>query len=193
VGSALITSDISKMKAVSYDIAEKLKIEDGCCWEGVMDTDTDIPVPGVGGRPPMLIPRSQILAIVRPRMEEIFMMVKEKLDKVYYARSLGAGVVLTGGGALLAGAAELAASIFKAPVRIGLPLPVTGLAGEYRSPIFSTAIGLLLLGFEREQQAYLPASSDADVHIPRPAREKKVLSRPSVITRFFEWLGNDFV
>ncbi|MDR0375564.1 MAG: cell division protein FtsA [Treponema sp.] len=194
VGSALITSDISKMKAVSYDIAEKLKIEDGCCWEGVMDTDTDIPVPGVGGRPPMLIPRSQILAIVRPRMEEIFMMVKEKLDKISYARSLGAGVVLTGGGALLAGAAELAAHIFKAPVRIGLPLPVAGLAGEYRSPVFSTAVGLLLLGFEREQEAYTPASADADAHIPRPAREKKKASfKPSIITRFFEWLGNDFV
>ncbi|MDR0557397.1 MAG: cell division protein FtsA [Treponema sp.] len=196
VGSALITSDISKMKSVSYDIAEKLKIEDGCCWEGVMDTDTDIPVPGVGGRPPMLIPRSQILAIIRPRMEEIFMMVKEKLDKVYYTRSLGAGVVLTGGGALLAGAAELAASIFKAPVRIGLPLPVAGLAGEYRSPVFSTAIGLLLLGFEREQQAYIPSSSESDIHLPRPAREKrerKPSSEPSIIAKFFEWLGNDFV
>ncbi|MDR1219634.1 MAG: cell division protein FtsA [Treponema sp.] len=193
VGSTLITSDISKMKSVSYDIAEKLKIEDGCCWEGVMDTDTDIPVPGVGGRPPMLIPRSQILAIIRPRMEEIFMMVKEKLDKIYYTRSLGAGVVLTGGGALLAGAAELAASIFKAPVRIGLPLPVMGLAGEYRSPIFSTALGLLLLGFEREQQSYIPVSPESDAHVPRPAREKKAPSKPSIIARFFEWLGNDFV
>ncbi|MDR2783828.1 MAG: cell division protein FtsA [Treponema sp.] len=193
VGSTLITSDISKMKAVSYDIAEKLKIEDGCCWEGVMDTDADIPVSGIGGRPPMLIPRSQILAIIRPRMEEIFMMVKEKLDKIYYTRSLGAGVVLTGGGALLAGAAELAAHIFKTPVRIGLPLPVTGLAGEYRSPIFSTAVGLLLLGFEREQQAYIPASSEADVHVTRPAREKKFPSKPSFITQFFEWLGKDFV
>ncbi|MDR2447371.1 MAG: cell division protein FtsA [Treponema sp.] len=192
VGSTLITSDISKVKAVSYEIAEKLKIEDGCCWEGVMDTDTDIPVPGVGGRPPMLIPRSQILAIIRPRMEEIFMMVKEKLDKIYY-KSLGAGVVLTGGGALLAGSAELAAHIFKAPVRIGLPLPVAGLASEYRSPIFSTAVGLLLLGFEREQQVYIPASSESDVHAPRPAREKKPSSEPSIIHKFFEWLGNDFV
>jgi cell division protein FtsA len=196
VGSTLITSDISKMKAISYDMAEKLKIEDGCCWEGVMDTDTDIPVPGVGGRPPMLIPRSQILAIVHPRMEEIFMMVKEKLDKVYFNRPLGAGIVLTGGGAFLAGSAELAAYIFKVPVRIGIPLPVAGLAGEYRSPVFSTAIGLLLLGFERERQVYMSASSESDIRPPRPARlarEKKVSSEPSIITKFFEWLGNDFV
>ncbi len=200
VGSTLITSDISKVKAIPYDMAEKLKIEDGCCWEGVMDTDTTIPVAGVGGRPPMVISRSEILAIIRPRVEEIFFMVKEKLDKIP-SRPLGAGIVLTGGGSLLAGVAELASHVFRAPVRIGVPLPISGVTGgDYRSPVFATAMGLVLMGFQREQEVSVPITPEPDQRPLRPhraAKDRKSSSESSSLSKrisdFFEWLGNDFV
>jgi cell division protein FtsA len=83
-------------------------------------------------------------------MEEIYRMVKDKLDKLALARPLGAGIVLTGGGAILPGAAELAFDIFKMPVRVGNPLPLPGLAEEHCSPIYATAIGLALEGNDRE-------------------------------------------
>ena len=151
-GGNQVTSDISIIKNISFETAEKIKLDSGCCWEPFLEEDDDIIVPGVGGRAPQAIPKSQILAIIRPRMEETFKLVKEKLEKLIFSRPLGAGVVLTGGGAQLLGAADLAAQVFNLPVRVGFPLPVGGLVEEYRSPAFATAVGLVLEGFERERR-----------------------------------------
>lgn len=148
-GGSQVSGDISIMKNISFETAEKIKIDAGSCWEGASGGD-DIIVPGVGGRPPLSIPRYQIEEIIRPRMEEIFSLVKEKLEKLSLNRPLGGGVVLTGGGSQLLGAAELAAHIFGLPVRMGSPLSVGGLVDEYRSPVYSTAVGLVLEGFDRE-------------------------------------------
>ena len=151
-GGTQVTSDISIIKNISFDIAEKIKLEAGCCWEPFLEDDDEIIVPGVGGRAPQAIPRSQILAIIRPRMEETFKLVKEKLDKLIFSRPLGGGVVLTGGGAQLLGAADLAAEVFGLPVRVGIPLSVGGLVEDYRSPAFATAVGLTLEGYNRGQK-----------------------------------------
>ena len=86
-------------------------------------------------------------------MEETFKLVKEKIDKLSLSRPLGGGVVLTGGGAQLLGAADLASHVFRLPVRVGNPLPVGGLVEDYRSPAFATAVGLVLEGFDREQKS----------------------------------------
>jgi cell division protein FtsA len=148
-GTELVTRDISIIKSISFENAEKIKIAAGCCWESLLEGE-DVIIPGIGGRPTIPIPREHILEIIRPRMEEIYRMVKEKLDKLALTRPLGAGIVLTGGGAILPGAAELASYIFKMPVRVGNPLPLPGLAEEYYSPIYATAIGLALEGNDRE-------------------------------------------
>jgi len=152
-GGAQVTGDISIIKGISFETAEKIKLDSGCCWQPFLEDNDDIIVPGVGGRAPMAIPRSQILSIIHPRMEETFKLVKEKLDKLSFSRPLGGGVVLTGGGAQLLGAAELATQVFKLPVRVGNPLPVGGLVEDYRSPAYATAVGLVLEGFDREQRS----------------------------------------
>ena len=132
--------------------AEKIKIDAGCCWDTLLDDDDSVIVPGVGGRPPVSIPRSQILAIIKPRMEEIFKLVKQHLDTLNLMRPLGGGVVMTGGTAQLAGVVELANQILKLPARLGNPIPTQNLGGlveEYRTPAFATAIGLALEGERR--------------------------------------------
>jgi len=151
-GGIQVTSDISIIKNISIENAEKIKIDSGCCWDALLDDDDVVIVPGVGGRPPMSIPRSQILTIIRPRMEEIFKMIKQHLDTLNIPRPLGGGVVLTGGGAQLVGAVELANHIMKLPVRLGCPIPIRELGGlveEYRTPAFATVIGLALEGDRR--------------------------------------------
>jgi len=152
-GGSQVTSDISIIKNISFETAERIKLDSGCCWEPFLEEDDEIIVPGVGGRPPQAIPKSQILAIIRPRMEETFKLVKEKLDKLSFSRPLGGGVVLTGGGAQLLGATELASQVFNLPVRVGVPLPVGGLVEDYRSPAFATAVGLVLEGYDRTLKA----------------------------------------
>jgi len=160
-GGTQVTSDISIIKNISFETAEKIKLDAGCCWEPFLEEDDDIIVPGVGGRAPQAIPRSQILAIIRPRMEETFKLVKEKLDKLSFSRPLGGGVVLTGGGAQLLGAADLAAQVFNLPVRVGVPLHIGGLVEDYCSPAFATAVGLALEGLDREQKEGGGSGSDA--------------------------------
>jgi len=151
-GGTQVTSDISIIKKISIDNAEKIKIEAGCCWDELLEADESVIVPGVGGRAPMSIPRSQILSIIKPRMEEIFRMVKQHLDTLNLPPLLGGGVVLTGGGAQLSGVVELAGDILKLPARIGSPIPSDGLAGlaeEYRTPSYACVIGLALEGERR--------------------------------------------
>jgi len=151
-GGTQVTSDISIIKNISHDNAEKIKIDAGCCWDELLESDENVIVPGVGGRPPLSIPRSQILTIIKPRMEEIFKMVKQHLDTLNLPRPLGGGVVLTGGGAQLAGVVELASDILRLPARIGSPIPSEGLAGlveEYRTPSYASVIGLALEGDRR--------------------------------------------
>jgi cell division protein FtsA len=180
VGGSQVTSDISIMKSISFETAEKIKLEAGSCWEGASLGD-DIIVPGVGGRPPLPIPRYQIEEIVRPRMEEIFSMVKEKLEKLSLSRPLGGGVVLTGGGSLLLGSTELASRIFRLPARVGNPLPLGGLVEEYRSPEYSTAVGLVLEAFDREGKV---PEKTGDTRM----REK---GKP-LFERFTDWLRKEF-
>jgi cell division protein FtsA len=151
-GGTQVTNDISIIKNISLENAEKIKIDAGCCWDYLLENDEVVIVPGVGGRPPMSIPRSQILAIIKPRMEEIFKMVKQHLDSLNLSRILGGGVVLTGGGAQLTGVVDLANEIIKLPARLGSPIPTPelgGLVGEYRTPAYATAIGLVLEGARR--------------------------------------------
>lgn len=183
VGGEQVTRDISIIKGISFENAEKIKIEAGCCWEVMLEGDDDIILPGVGGRPPMPIPRSQLLTIIQPRMEEIFWMVKEELEKLNLSRPLGAGIVLTGGGSQLLGAAELANQVFKMPVRVGSPLPVGGLVEEYRSPVYATAVGLVLEGNDRERKTAPERSGGT------PPRD----SAPEGIhIKLLDWLKKEF-
>ena len=179
-GGTQVSSDISIIKNISFETAEKIKLDAGCCWEPFLEDDDEIIVPGVGGRAPQAIPKSQILAIIRPRMEETFKLVKEKLDKLIFTRPLG-GVVLTGGGAALLGAADLAAHVFNLPVKVGIPLPVGGLVEDYRSPAFATAVGLALEGYDREQKDGSAPGFDP--------REK---GGPRVWEKLREWFEKEF-
>ena len=182
-GGIQVTNDISILKNISTEMAEKIKLEAGCCWEPFLEGDDDIIVPGVGGRPPLAIPKSQILEIIRPRMEEIFKMVKEKYSKLTFNRPLGGGIVITGGGAQLLGAAELASEIFGLPVRVGTPLPVGGMVEEYRNPAYATAMGLVLEAYEREGKNAVATGGDV-----RPPRE----ARDSVFDKVLDWFKKEF-
>ena len=179
-GGTQVTSDISIIKNISYEAAEKIKLEAGCCWEGTDLGEDDIIVPGVGGRAPIVIPRFEIEGIVRPRLEEIFFMVKEKMDKLSLSRPLGGGVVLTGGGSQLLGASELASDIFKLPARVGAPLSVGGLVEEYRNPAYATAVGLVLEGNAREIRSGIERSGS------------RRNDGTSILGRFADWLRREF-
>lgn len=152
VGGIQVTNDISIVKGISAETAERIKLDAGCSWMPLIEENEEVILPGVGGRPPVVIPRSEICEIAQPRMAEIFAMVKDKIAPVTKARQLSGNVILTGGGALIPGAVELASEVFQTQaVRIGIPGNFGGLTGEYRSPDYATVLGLVLAAWERRE------------------------------------------
>ena len=187
VGGYEVTKDISTIKSISVEAAERIKTDSACCWEPLLEHSDDILVPGMGGRSPLSIPRSHIYGIVKPRMEEIFELVKQKLDCLFLPRPLSGGIVLTGGGASLIGAVELAEDIFKLRARLGSPIrfaKLGGLVDEYRDPGYATAIGLVLEGDIRENEEF--AERAPPVRNPLPG----VKEARGSWGRFKDWIKN---
>lgn len=143
VGGAQVTGDLSIMLKTPTDAAEQIKQTAGCCFMPMVEPGEPVIIPGVGGRPPASIDRKELCRIIQPRMAEILSMVRDRIEPKGYLPHLGAGVVLTGGGALLPGAVELASEIFNTSARIGQPGNLGGIGSVYQSPEYSTAVGLV--------------------------------------------------
>ena len=143
LGSDNVTGDIAYMLQLPRSAAESIKISDGCCHTPSVGSDEMIVTPAVGGKPSIRLPRKELAKLIEPRMAEIFSMLSSELEKNGVNGTFGAGVVLVGGGALLSGAPELAAEIFRMPARIGFPEAINGLDRMYIDPRYSTLLGLL--------------------------------------------------
>ena len=146
-----VTDDIRKGLGLMRDQAEQLKRQFGLALVDVNQPDEVISIPGIGGRQEKTISRSALSQIIQPRLEEILEIAGIEIKRSGYARHLGAGVVLTGGGSLVPGTAELAAEVLGVEARVGLP---TGLGGgmvkEVSDPKYSTGVGLVLYGLNPE-------------------------------------------
>ncbi len=159
VGGDQVTNDISIMLKTPLEAAEKIKVQAGCCYAPLVQEDEEVHIPGVGGRPPRTIMRSELVEIVQPRMAEILGMIREQIDRKGYLNILGGGVVVTGGGSLLTGTAELATEIFNLPARTGYPVKLGGLVEEYYNPMYATGVGLVMSGAARRDVDYMDTSS----------------------------------
>jgi cell division protein FtsA len=125
-----------------------MKTLHGAVHGGADDEREYLPVPLLGEDEHQIarVPRSMIVGIIKPRLEETFELLREKLDASGLGKELGARVVLTGGASQLVGVREMAARILDRQVRLGRPHPVRGLADTATGPAFATAIGLLAWG-----------------------------------------------
>lgn len=140
-----VTDDIRKGLGLLTDQAERIKIEHGFAYEPAVVDNQPILLPGIGGRPPQEIDKHLLCKVIQPRMEEILEFVAMEIKRSGYSRHLSAGVVLTGGGSLIKGTAELAKEVMGMPVKIGIPSGFgAGLVREIENPIFATGVGLVM-------------------------------------------------
>jgi cell division protein FtsA len=146
-----VTNDIAVSMRTPTQYAEDIKLRHACALSQLANPDETIEVPGVGDRPARRLARQTLAEVVEPRYEELFNLVRDELRRSGYEEVVAAGMVLTGGSARMEGAIELAEEIFHMPVRLGLPQGIKGLAEVVRSPVYSTAVGLLL--YARENTA----------------------------------------
>ncbi len=152
LGGNNLTNDIAVGLRTPSKEAEQIKIDHGSCLNSLVDKDQMIEVPGVGGRKPRLLSRHILSEILEPRVEEIFTLVDQEIERTGLKELLASGVVITGGSALLPGIVEIADQVFQLPARIGFPQRISGLVDVVNGPMFATAVGLVLYGMEHQPQ-----------------------------------------
>jgi len=150
VGGNHVTMDVARGLTTRVVDAERLKTLYGSCMTAASDEREMIDVARVGGDgdhdgdQPNHLPRSHLTRIIRPRVEEILELVRDRLKAAGYAAHAGRRLVLTGGAAQIAGVADLARTIISQQVRIGRPLGIQGLPESAKNPAFAAAVGLLV-------------------------------------------------
>jgi cell division protein FtsA len=152
LGGNNLTNDIAVGLRTPSREAEQIKIDHGSCLNSLVNKDQMIEVPGVGGRKPRLLSRHILSEILEPRVEEIFTLVDQEIERTGLKELLASGVVITGGSALLPGIVEIADQVFQLPTRIGFPQRISGLVDVVNGPMFATAVGLVLYGMEHQPQ-----------------------------------------
>ena len=146
VGGNHITNDIARGLSTPVSFAERMKALYGGAQASADDERETIDVRLIGEGEDAAanpVPRSQLIRIIRPRVEEIFEMVRARLNASGFAEKVGRRMVLTGGACQLQGLRELATQMFGKSVRLGRPRNIQGLAEATGGPAYSTCAGLL--------------------------------------------------
>jgi cell division protein FtsA len=149
-GGNVITKDIKEGCAILDRHAEQLKIQYGSALGDIAPEDKVVSIPGISGREPKEISFKSLAYIIQSRMEEIIDIVSFEIQNSGYADKLAAGIVITGGGAMLKHLPQLMKFKTALDVRIGLPnehLAGTG-RNEINQPMFATSVGLIMRGFD---------------------------------------------
>ncbi len=178
LGGNHLTSDIAIGLRTPATEAEKIKKKYGCALASMVKRDEMIEVPSVGGRKPRTVSRQILAEIVEPRVEEIMTLVNREIIKAGFEDVAASGVVLTGGSASLDGMMEMAEQVFNLPVRLGLPVGITGLTDIVNSPMYSTGVGLVLYGYKNRSEDKFRVG------------EKNVFGK--ITKRMKEWLSEFF-
>ncbi len=151
VGGVHVTNDIARGLSTPVAHAERMKTLYGSAIPSPSDDREVLKVPLIGeeretdANP---VPRSMLVGIIRPRIEETFEMVRARLEDTGFDKVAGRRVVLTGGASQLPGVREVAGLILDKQVRLGRPAPIRGLAEASSGPAFATCAGLLHYALE---------------------------------------------
>lgn len=163
IGARNVTNDLAIGLRVSLESAEKIKIALSEEFEKKMKVKTeedadqfDLAELGVG-EAKKVSKKTLVEGIIRPRLNEIFTMVRIELEKADIINRIPSGVVVSGGGAETVGVTDSAKRMLSLPVRIGKPKGVGGLIDDIIDPAFSVPVGLILYGAHQQPREKLPS------------------------------------
>ena len=172
LGGDHVTNDIAKGLQVSMSVAERIKTMHGGVYATGMDDREMIEIGGDSGdweRDRRSVSRTELIGIMRPRVEEILEDARAMLDAAGFDQLPSQQIVLTGGASQIPGLDGLAARILGQNVRLGRPLRVQGLPQAATGPAFSSIVGLSLFAAHPQDEWW-------DFEIPAeryPARSLK--------------------
>ncbi|KKU09663.1 MAG: Cell division protein ftsA [Candidatus Woesebacteria bacterium GW2011_GWB1_45_5] len=151
VGAKNVTNDLAIGLRVSLETAEKIKLALSAKKKKMAEESDEMDLASLGVTEIKKISKKTLLeGIIRPRLNEIFTMVRLELEREGLVARIPSGAVVTGGGAETAGVMDSAKRMLSLPVRIGLPKGVSGLIDDVINPAFSTCTGLLLHGAKQK-------------------------------------------
>ncbi len=184
VGGVHVTNDIARGLSTPLAHAERMKTLYGSALPSPSDDREVLKVPLVGedeDGATNQVPRSMLVQIIQPRLEETFELVRSHLEAGGFDKLAGRRVVLTGGAAQMQGVRDLAAMVLDKQVRLGRPVGLQGLPEATGGPAFATCAGLLR--YAVVNQVETPARSS------RAARES---SGNGAFGKIGSWLRKNF-
>ena len=156
IGGKHVTNDIAVGLRVSLDSAEKIKIYLSKKMNNLSMkkkiSEIDLSELKLQEEIENISIKTLLDEIINPRLEEIFKLIYEEIEKSGLIKSIPSGLVLTGGGALTVGIMDVAKKVIGLPVRVGVPEKVDGLIDEILDPSYATTIGLILVGKNKIQK-----------------------------------------
>jgi cell division protein FtsA len=182
VGGGHVTNDIARGLSTPLAHAERMKTLYGSAIASPADERETITVPQVGEEDDgqaNQVPRSLLVGIISPRLEETFELVRDRLEHSGFDKIAGRRIVLTGGACQLPGTRELAALILDKQIRIGRPLRIEGLAEATGGPAFATSAGLVHFALSERAET--------------PRRGRALTEEPGgAFVRFGHWIRENF-
>ncbi|HPR59518.1 MAG TPA: cell division protein FtsA [Prolixibacteraceae bacterium] len=168
-GGNVVTNDIREGCSILLRQAESLKVQYGAAMGEHVPDNRVVTIPGINGWEPKEISFKSLAYIIQARMEEIIESVYYQVEKSGYADKLGAGIVVTGGGAKLRGIRQLV--LFKTGLNVRDGKPINGIIAENEkaidTPQFATAFGLL-------KKAVRDEKAQNDELINKKSKPKKI-------------------
>ena len=172
-GGDVITEDVKEGCTIIRKHAEELKVKFGSTLASENRDDEIVAIPGLRGRPPKEISLKNLASIIQARMEEIIEHVYYEIKNSGYEKKLIAGIVLTGGGAMLKHLPQLTEFITGMDTRIGYPNEhlANDVSEELASPMYATGIGLVIEGADRYLQEVSKYMTE-DTHVAAESSEE---------------------
>ncbi len=143
LGGNHFTNDLAVALKVPHNEAERIKLQQGTVLPEQADPRVHVSVQGMAGTRPKEVPISAVAEVLGARAEELFHVIRTIIADKQLESLITGGYVITGGGAMVRGMAELAEYSLEKTVKIGFPRPVGGMGSVMQDPKFSTVLGLL--------------------------------------------------
>lgn len=175
-GGSYIDRDIAYGLSTTLSEGERLKKENGVAMSSLASPERLLKIKEVGEMKEKEIPQTLLSEIIEPRITEFFEMIRQEVNKSTFQDLIPAGLVLTGGTSLLRGIDVLCREVLNIPCRIGVPTNLGGLSEQIKSPVYSSAVGLIIYGIKKV----------------RRAKEGKILKKVDIIHKIKAWI-KDFI
>ncbi|UQN05942.1 cell division protein FtsA [Deinococcus sp. QL22] len=150
IGGEHVTADLAQILKIPIEEAENVKRKYGAALPELADQDLTLEITTASGST-HAISAFELSRIIKPRIAEIYGMIRDEIDQALGPVELVAQtVVITGGASQLRGSAELARDRFRLPVRVGRPRGIGGLSDIVSSPAHAASVGLVLYGIGQD-------------------------------------------